>query len=50
MMAELQANPAAWELFLRSALAQEFLGLPAPAKAVEDWLERVENRLTSLGL
>ena len=45
MMAELQANPAARELLLRSALTQEFLGLPARMEAVEHRLERVENRL-----
>ena len=45
MMAELQANPAARELLLRSALTQEFLGLPARMEAVESRLERVENRL-----
>lgn len=48
MMAELQANPAARELLLRSVLTQEFLGLPARMEAVENRLERVENRLTSL--
>lgn len=45
MMAELQANPSARELLLRSALTQEFLGLPARTEAVENRLERVENRL-----
>lgn len=45
MMAELQANPAARELLLRSMLTQEFLGLPARMEAVENRLERAENRL-----
>ena len=48
MMAELQANPAARELFLRSALTQEFLGLPARMEAVENRLAGVEDRLTNL--
>ena len=48
MMAELQANPAARELFLRSALTQEFLGLPARMEAVENRLAGVEDRLANL--
>lgn len=48
MMAELQANPAARELLLRSALTQEFLGLPAHMEAVEHRLERAENRLAGV--
>ena len=49
MMAELQANPTARELLLRSTLTQEFLGLPARMEAVEE--ERrtgSEDRLTRL--
>ena len=48
MMAELQANPAARELLLRSVLTQEFLGLPARMEAVENRLERVEERLAGV--
>ena len=48
MMADLQANPAARELFLRSALTQEFLGLPARMEAVENRLAGVEDRLANL--
>ena len=48
MMAELQANPAARELLLRSVLTQEFLGLPARTEAVENRLAGVEDGLTRL--
>lgn len=48
MMAELQANPAARELFLRSPLTQEFLGLPARKATVENRLEPLEERQTSV--
>ena len=50
MVAELQANPVARELLLRSVLTQEFLGLPARMEAVENRLESVEDRLTRLEL
>ena len=48
MMAELQTNPAARELLLRSVLTQEFLGLPARMEAVENRLAGVEDRLANL--
>ncbi len=50
MMAELQANPAARELLLRSALTQEFLGLPARMEALgmEERRAGSEDRLTRL--
>lgn len=57
MMAELQANPAARESLLRSALTQEFLGLPEQGEAVEteerrtgsdDTLTRLEEAVADL--